>query len=212
MNRNLTFNNIHIFKYCISVFSLIWFNIAPAADTNQAALLVETTTNRMLDALKQQRSKIDTNPNLIYDIANNIAVPHFDFEQITQNAMGKFWRQANTPERSALIEEFKTLLVRTYAKSLLNYSGQEIRLLSSQPGKSAEQVKVKTVVDMPGGNSIPINYLLYLKNEQWKAYDVVINGVSLVANYRNSFAQEIRRGGISNLINALKTRNHKTTK
>jgi phospholipid transport system substrate-binding protein len=212
LKLNLTRNNTaYIYSLIIAILNLIWFNAATAANATEAAELVKTTTDRMLEALQQQRNAINSNPDLIYDIANRIAVPHFDFERITQTAMGKFWKQTDTDERSQLIKEFQALLIRTYAKALLNYSGQEIRLLPPRPSKRSDQVQINTTIDMQDSNPIPINYLLYLKNDAWKAYDVVINGISLVANYRNSFAQEIRRGGTAGLIEALRKRNQTTT-
>lgn len=211
MKLKLAVNRVKVFFIYTTALSLLWLNVIQAATPNQAADLVKTTTDSMLQALQQRRSEIDTNSNVIYDIANTIAVPHFDFDRITKYAMGRFWQQANVAQRLALTTEFKTLLIRTYAKALLNYSGQEIRLLPMRASSKAGQVQVNTSVDMPSGAKVPINYLLYLKNDQWKAYDVVINGVSLVSNYRNSFAQEIRNGGINGLIQTLKNRNQAAT-
>lgn len=212
MNRKLVVNESSFFLIYLVVLNLAWFNVVQAATPKQAADLVKTTTDRMLQTLQQRRSEIDTNLDVIYEIANKIAVPHFDFERITKHAMGRFWQQANTAQRLELISAFKTLLVRTYAKALLNYADREVRLLPLRPSKRSDQVQVNTLVDMPSGAKIPINYLLYLKNAQWKSYDVVINGVSLVANYRNSFAQEIRNGGISGLIQTLNNRNREAAK
>lgn len=179
-----------------------------AATPEQAANLVKSTTDRLLSELQRRRIDIDNNPQIIYELADKIAVPHFDFERITQNAMGRYWRQANASQRLALIAEFRTLLVHTYGKALRNYSGQEIVLLRTRDSRYSDRTLVRTQVKMPSRNAtIPIDYHMYLKGNNWKVYDVVINGVSLVTNYRSSFAQEIRNGGISGLIQKLKDRN-----
>lgn len=180
--------------------------VAHAATPEEAAKLVKTTTDAMLKVLQERRAEITAKPDLIYELADRIAVPHFDFERITQHAMGKAWRQANATQKSSLIKEFRALLVHTYAKTLLHYSGQEISLLPLRPSSTPNMVQINTEVNM-SGVAIPINYRLYLSNDKWRGYDVVINGVSLVANYRQSFAQEIRKGGIDGLIQTLKRRN-----
>jgi phospholipid transport system substrate-binding protein len=178
------------------------------ADTpDMASALVKSTTDRMLKVLEQRRAEVDARPEIIYDLVNEIVVPNFDFERITQYAMGRYWRQAGVEQRKVLVEEFRRLLVRTYAKALLNYSGQKIRILPLRPGSREGQVRVHTEVNEPGGPTVPIDYQMYLKAGAWKVYDVIIDGVSLVSNYRSSFATEIRRGGIAGLIQALKNRN-----
>jgi phospholipid transport system substrate-binding protein len=178
-----------------------------AETPDMASAVVKNTTDRMLKVLEQQRAEIDARPEIIYDLVNEIVVPNFDFELITQYAMGRFWRQAGVEQRQVLVEEFRRLLVRTYAKALLNYTGQKIRILPLRPGSRQGQVRVHTEVNEPGGPTVPIDYQMYLKAGAWKVYDVIIDGVSLVSNYRSSFATEIRRGGISGLIQALKNRN-----
>jgi len=181
---------------------------AVRADTpDMASALVKNTTDRMLRVLEKRRAEIEARPQIIYELVDQIIVPNFDFERITQYAMGRFWRQAGAGQRQALVEEFRRLLVRTYARALLNYSGQEIRIRPLRPGSREGQILVHTEVNEPGGPTVPIDYQMYLKEGAWKVYDVIINGVSLVANYRGSFAEEIRRGGIAGLIQTLKNRN-----
>ncbi len=178
-----------------------------AATPRQAADLVKSTTDRLLSELQRRRSEIKTNPNLVYELAE-IAVPHFDFYRITQLAVGHYWRKANSQQRKTLIAEFRTLLINTYGKALRNYSGQEIVLLPSRRSSRRDRTVVRTQVKMPSRNTvIPINYYMRLRRGSWKVYDVTIEGVSLVKNYRKSFAQEVRRGGIQGLIEKLQDRN-----
>lgn len=188
------------------IFALAILGTVQAATPEQAVNLVKSTTYQMLKTLQDRREEINAKPALIYGLAEEIAVPYFDFERITQYAVGRFWRDASVEQRQELVTEFRTLLIHTYAKALLNYSGQKIRILPMRASSSAERVQVNTEVDM-GESPVPINYLMYLNNDSWKVYDVVIDGVSLVTNYRGNFAEEVRRGGIARLIQALKTRN-----
>jgi phospholipid transport system substrate-binding protein len=182
-----------------------------AETPDMASALVKNTTDRMLQILQERRAEIDANPGLIYELVNKVIVPKFDFERITQYAMGRYWRRAKESERQALIEEFQRLLVRTYAKALLNYSGQEIRILPLRPGSGGGRILVQTMVSAPGGPTIPVNYQMHLRGGDWMVYDVIIDGVSLVTNYRTSFAQEIRRGGILGLLRTLRSRNRAGT-
>ncbi len=178
-----------------------------AVAPDMASALVQDTAERMLAVLEERRSELDSSPHLIYELVNEIVVPGFDFERITRSAVGRNWRKANAEQKKALVMEFRQMLVRVYAQSLLNYAGQKIRILPLRPGKQPNHVMVHTEVNETGGPSIPINYRMYLKDGAWKVYDIIIDGVSLVSNYRGSFAAEVRRKGIDGLIQTLKARN-----
>jgi phospholipid transport system substrate-binding protein len=186
---------------------MLFLGSARATTPDLASALVQDTTTRMLKALEARRAELDANPGLIYTLVNRIVVPNFDFQRITRYAMGRYWRQADPDQRSAVVSQFQHLLVRTYAKALLNYAGQKIKVLPLRPGPREGEVMVRTEVAARGGSPVPIDYEMYLQDGAWKVYDVRIDGISLVANYRSSFAVEIRRGGIDGLINALKARN-----
>jgi phospholipid transport system substrate-binding protein len=184
-----------------------WLVPVQAGAPDLASALVKDTTDRMLAALQTRRAELDEKPALIYGLVDEIVIPHFDFERITGSAMGRHWRQASPEQKQALIRAFRQMLVRTYAKALLTYSEQEIRILPLRPGKRPEQVTVRTEVKQPGGPAIPIDYQLYLKGDAWKVFDIAIDGISLVANYRSSFDAQVRRDGIDGLIRALDARN-----
>ncbi len=188
--------------------SLILLAAAPTF-ADDATSLVRGTSERMLRTLEARRAEIDRNPTLIYGLVEDILVPHFDFEKITRAAVGSSWSKATPQQQSALIKGFQQVLVRTYAKSLLSYSGQEIRYLPSKPGRQSGTVTVSTEVREGGSTPIPIDYRLYQQGGAWKVYDVIIDNVSLVSNYRSSFASQIRQGGIDGLIGRLDEMNAK---
>lgn len=172
-----------------------------AEDT--ATALVRDTSERMLAALEKRRADIDRNPQLIYGLVDDILVPHFDFEKITEVAVGKHWNQASPQQQQALSNGFREVLIRTYAMTLLGYSGQEIRYLPVKAGRQESSVIVSTEVRAPGAPPVPVDYRLYKKGGAWKVYDVVIDNVSLVSNYRSSFSSQIRQSGIDGLIRRL---------
>jgi phospholipid transport system substrate-binding protein len=173
------------------------------AAQDEATALVQRTTERMLSTLEARRAEVDRNPSLIYGMIDTILLPHFDFQRITQGAVGQYWRKASAAQQKALVDGFQQVLVRTYARSILAYSGQEIRYLPVKPGTKPGTVTVSTEVRESGGSPIPVDYRMYNNGAGWKVFDVVIDNASLVGNYRSSFATEIRQKGIDGLIDKL---------
>ena len=169
--------------------------------------LVEETSQLMLDKLRQEKEVVKADPKRIYELVDEIVIPHFDFEYMSQMVLAKYWRRASDKQRVAFTEEFKQLLVRTYATSLNEYSDQKIIYLPFRAGKDESQAMVRTEIEQPGGFPIPIDYRLHQSASEWKVFDVVIDGVSLVTNYRSSFAKEIRQAGLDGLIDTLSKRN-----
>jgi phospholipid transport system substrate-binding protein len=178
---------------------------AMSADQS-ATQLVERTANKMLSTLESRRAEIDRRPQLINELVDSILAPHFDFEQMTRLAVGRDWRDASPEQQQALTESFRNLLVRTYAKSILKYSGQEIIYESARPGTRSGTVVVPTQVRAPGSAPIPIDYSMLERGSSWKVYDVVIDGVSMVSNYRSQFRSTIASSGIDGLIEQLRAK------
>lgn len=173
---------------------------AASAIADDATALVKRTTERMLATLESRRAEVDRDPSLIFGMIESGVAPHFDFERITQGAVGQSWRDATPAQRRALVDLFKRVLIRTYARSILSYSGEEIRYLPVKPGSRPSTVTVSTEIDAPGSAPIPVDYRMHNSAGAWKVYDVVINNASLVGNYRTSFGNEIRQNGVDGLI------------
>jgi phospholipid transport system substrate-binding protein len=183
--------------------------VSAFAASDEATALVKRTSEQMLRTLEARRAEVDRNPARIYGMIDTILAPHFDFQRITQGALGQYWRQASPDQQRQLVDGFKQVLVRTYARSLLSYSGQEIRYLPVKPGSKANTVTVSTEIQDRGAPPIPVDYRMYNGGGGWKVYDVVINNASLVGNYRSSFATEIRQHGVDGLIGKLNDMNRK---
>ena len=189
----------------------LFFLILPLASQTQAGLepqeLIETVANKTLERVRQDKAKIKKDPSHINVLVNELVLPHFDFERMSKWAMGKYWRKANKTQRTQFIKEFKQLLIRTYATSLSEYSDQTIKYLPFRGKLSSGDVTVRSEVEQPGGFPIPIDYKLHKIDDDWKAYDVKIDEISLVANYRTSFSRQIRKSGIDALIKKLADKN-----
>lgn len=182
-----------------------------AAD-EEAAQLVQRTATRMLDTLKGERAAITADPKRINALVNDMLVPHFDFATITKQAVGRDWKTATPAQQQALTNGFRQTLVRTYANALLKYSDEEIVYDKAKPGNREGTVVVPTVVRSPGGAPpIPIDYRMHKQGGKWQVYDVIIDNVSLISNYRSQFQTTIGRSGIDGLIKDLETKNGKGT-
>jgi phospholipid transport system substrate-binding protein len=192
----------------ITVFFFLAISVNGFAVTTSAETLVRQTSDEMIKTLKAQKDDLKDNPSHIYGLVEKIILPHFDFERMSRLVLGKHWRKASDQQKTKFIEEFRFLLVRTYATAMLEYSDQEIEFLPFRDDSTATDVTVKTEVDQQGGFPVPIDYSLYLKDGNWLVYDVTIDDVSLVLNYRTSFSGEIRQAaGLDGLIKKLQSRN-----
>ncbi len=133
--------------------------------------------------------------------------PHFDVDRMTALAMGRNYRQATPEQKKRLAGEFKSLLIRTYSTALNQYRDQTLSYKPLRADPGATEVTVRTDVIRPGQTPVEIDYSMEKTPDGWKAYDVIVGGVSLVTNYRDEFNQQVQSGGIDGLIKSLAARN-----
>ncbi|MGZ8164840.1 MAG: MlaC/ttg2D family ABC transporter substrate-binding protein [Methylobacter sp.] len=144
----------------------------------------------------------------ITQYVKQVIYPYTDFDRIATLVLGKLWKTATPQERERFKEEFQTLLVRTYSRAFVEFKDWTIRYLPLEMEKNATKVIVKTEVLQPGIQPVSVNYRMLLSNGQWKAYDIMIEGVSLVTNYRTTFTNEVKtKGSLSAVIDGLAKRN-----
>jgi len=172
-------------------------------------LFLQGTADYVIEQVETRRAELEKDSSKIYSLVESRVVPHFDFYTMSRAALGRYWRQATEDQKQRLAREFQELLVRTYALSLLNYSGEKIEYLPFRGDLGEQRILVNTRVKPQEGPAIPINYRLLKKQDGWLIYDVIIDGISLVSNYRSSFAAEVGRKGIDGLIATLAERNRK---
>lgn len=189
----------------------VWAVTSTTALTARAELapdvLAKSTTNEVLRIVRQDKDIKNGSSKKILDLVEQKILPNFDFAHMTQLAVGKHWPKATPEQQQALVDEFRTMLVRTYSSAIASVSDYKIdfKPLNAAPG--ADDVTVNTEVSKPGAPPIPIDYAMEKRNGGWKVYDVKVDNVSLVTVYRNSFNSEVRRNGIDGLIAALERRN-----
>jgi len=169
--------------------------------------LARNVTNEVMDILRQDKDLRNGNSPKILALVEQKILPHFDFQQMMQLAMGRNWARATPEQQRRLVEEFKTLLVRTYSASLTSVLDYRIEFLPLRMAPGANEVTVNTVVGKSGAPPLPIDYRMERQGDTWKVFDVRVEGVSLVTVYRNSFNAEVRKGGIDGLLATLSRRN-----
>lgn len=201
----------------IALLGLVALLVASAAWARpvgkDASDLVKQTTEKMLDALRDQQQVIREHPEKVYDLVSEIVLPHFDFQYMARSVLGKYWNRANPEQQQRFTEEFRNLLVRTYASSLSEYSGQQVNFLPLRPGDRVDEVTVRTEIQQKAGFPVPVDYELKYHDQaqQWKVVGVTIDGLNLVLNYRTSFGNEIRQKGLDSTIDNLAARNRQGT-
>lgn len=169
--------------------------------------LIKSTVQEVLTTIKQDKDIRAGNQKKVMELVAVKVLPHFDFTRMTRLAVGKHWRTATPEQKQALEIEFRNLLVRTYTKAFIVYRDQVVETKSVKMADGATEVMVKTLILKPGAASIPVNYDMGKTADGWKVYDLSIEGVSLVTNYRSSFSDQIQQSGIDGLIKTLAEKN-----
>lgn len=167
-------------------------------------LLVKTTVDEVLSVIKQSKDK-----RALHELAEKKVLPNFDFQRMTQLAVGRSWRDTNPAQQKALENAFRSLLVSTYTTALSqsSTSNPTVEVKPARISPEDTDVTVKTLVTEPGRKPIAIDYRMAKSPSGWKVYDVVVENLSLVTNYRGSFNSEIGRSGIDGLIKTLEEKN-----
>lgn len=196
-------------RFATATLALIFCAAAVAEVVEGPVELLERKSDEVIKLLKEQHDQIELDPTLIYRIVDEHIVPHLDEVTMAKLALGKNWRKADNEQKIEFVDQFRILLVRTYGKSLQEFSDQTIRFYALNAKDGAKKVIVKSDVLQVAGPKIPVSYRMRLKDNAWKVYDINIDGVSLVTSYRGTFAQEMRKGGMTGLLKMLRGKNAK---
>lgn len=179
---------------------------APAQDIAPDQL-VKTVTMEVVDLISKDKEIRSGNRAKLVELIDAKVLPHFNFAAMTALALGQSWNKANAEQKKRLTEEFRTLLVRTYASALAAYSEQKLDFRPLRAKPSDTDVTVQVRVLQQGTQPVPIDYSMEKTAAGWKVYDVMVGGVSLVANYRTEFNNVVRESGIDGLVKNLHVKN-----
>jgi phospholipid transport system substrate-binding protein len=167
---------------------------------------IESASNQL--KVKMQEAGFTEDFKQITEFVESVIYPYVDFNNISALVLGKYWKNASSDEKERFQQEFKTLLIRTYSRAFVEFKDWSVRYLPLAMETGTKKVIVKTEILQPGLQPIAVNYRMRLSRGQWKAYDIMIEGVSLVTNYRSSFKNEMNRlGSLNQIIESLAKRN-----
>lgn len=185
-------------------------NLSAQASATQPDVLVKETTSKIIRLIASKKQWYSQDKNRLYAMVDEHILPHFDFRKMSQYVLGLSWRHASEEQRTRFTSAFRKMLVRTYATALLKYDGQQIVFLPYDGKEDAKIVRVKTKIHQPkGGDDIPLYYTFYNQRPGWKIFDLTVEGVSLVANYRKVYASRIQKEGLDGVIKYLESLNEK---
>ncbi len=170
--------------------------------------LVDRTVQEVIEIIQKDEDLKNGNKDKMLDLIETKILPHFNFLRMTQLAMGQHWSKAEPEQQNKLVNEFRTLLVRTYSNALSSYHNETINVNPIKQLGDQTETTVRTVVIQGNGKEpVPIDYSMEKKTDGWKVYDVTVAGVSLVTNYRGSFNSQVRKGGVEGLLKVLTDKN-----
>lgn len=169
--------------------------------------LVKRVSQETVQAIKSDPKLVAGDSARVREVIESKLLPNFDFTRMTGLAMGRNWRTANPEQQAKLTSEFRTLLVRTYSNALTQYRDERIDVKPLRADPGAAEVTVRSEVVREGRPPIQIDYGMTRTAEGWKAYDIIVGGVSLVTTYRDEFNEQVKAGGVDALIKTLAEKN-----
>lgn len=174
-------------------------NQASAADMPD--VMVKKATDEILAVLKKNKKLYQKDSAALYKMVHTQLAPYFDFQTMSKLVLGISWRKANSDQRTRFANAFRDLLVRTYAKVMLRYTNEKIvyQAYRAKPTDKKSIVKTK-VISKSGAPDIPIHYSFFNKNDVWKVFDVSVEGISLINNYRSVYREKVKKQGLESVI------------
>ncbi len=188
---------------------LVWLLVGLSnAESQTPELIVEQTSAQLLEIINEDADRIRNDAGFVDSIVNEIVLPIIDLQSMGKLILGKHWKTASEQQRADFVEQFKLMLIRTYAKSVADFGDAEIIILPNQDEQKGKFYRVKTQVSLSGSAPLNVDYIFrQQKDMQWKAFDLVVDGLSMVKNFRSSFGREITETSLDALIQRIKNTN-----
>lgn len=196
----------------ISLFFLLSSNLVLAADKPSPLVMLDSTSQQMLSALKKEKASMAKDPRVVYRIVDDILLPHLDVKILSRSVVGRdAWLKAPVAQQNQFSKQFTLLLIRTYASALSSYTDQRIEFKPLRDDyRTLDRVQVDSTIVQEDGPPIPVSYRLIWQGTEWKVYDFSVDGVSMIESFRAQFANDLSQGGLVNLINKLEQHNDTT--
>jgi phospholipid transport system substrate-binding protein len=194
-------------RLTIVAFAALFASSSMAQEVTPPDQLVKGVTQDVVSIVKQDKDIRAGNTKKTIMLVEEKVLPHFNFDRMTALAMGASWRKASPEQQRLIVDQFRTLLVRTYSTALSSYRDQVFDFRPLRMQAADTDTTVRSMVKQPGAESVSIDYSMEKTPDGWKVYDVTVGGVSLVTTYRDTFANEVRTGGVEGLIKSLSDKN-----
>lgn len=199
-------------KLCKYLFVLIFlFSIPARAQMLAPDALAKSVTDEVLTVIRADKDIQSGNQKKVLELVEAKVLPHFSFPRMTQLAMGKNWRDANADQQKRLVGEFRALLVRTYTTAFTQYKNQVVEYKPVRMVAGDTEVVVQSQIKQNSGPPVAVDYNMEKTDAGWKVYNMKIEGISLVENYRNTFNTEVQKHGVDGLIATLAQKNRSAT-
>lgn len=194
-------------KKILFAISLLLAASGARADATDPDALIKSTAEEVLSIVKQDKDLQNGNQKKLLELVEAKVLPHFDFERMTRLAVGKGWRTATPEQKQQLVTEFRNLLVRTYTSAFTRYQNQTVDVKPVRFAPTDDEVTVRTTINKPGAQPVSVDYEMEKTPDGWKAFDLTVEGASLVSTYRGTFSEQIQQAGIDGLIKSLVEKN-----
>src|SRR5512139_3125715 len=214
---NKTFGFSTLLRMTGLALTMAFFTQVAAANVEEPRAMLESVSKELLGTLKKEQSQLHAKPQRLFEVVDQVLVPHVDLETMSRLVLGKYWRTATPDQRERFTAEFRTLMVRFYVSALLDdpkqidtilaHSDTIITFLPVSGGDDPQKSTVRSEVHLPSGPVVPVVFSLHNKGGEWRVFDVNVDGISLIINYRNSFSTQVAQSGLDSLINDLAARN-----
>lgn len=197
-------------KVVLALFGLLVCTMAWAISS--PVDLLQNTSNQLISALQRNQATLKTKPQIVYNIVNQILLPHVDVMSMSSKALGRdAWLRATPMQRQAFAQQFVTLLIRTYSSALAQYTNERVNFLPIRGDYTNQsRVQVNSVIVRESGPSINLSYRMTQVGGQWMLYDFSVDGISIIESFRSQFVEELQHSGIDGLINKLAQHNNQS--
>ncbi|MGD2118161.1 MAG: ABC transporter substrate-binding protein [Chromatiales bacterium] len=200
-------NKKNVTRFLASLLAFVMITVN-AAELTPAQKVIEGTSNEIKLVLNRDRDLLKSDPAYVYQMVDEILVPRFDLDRISGLVLGRYWKRANDDQKTRFQHEFKRMLIRTYATAFNELDNWEMKFLASRVNEAGTSAVVRTQITRNGAPPIDVDYSMRQRDGDWKVFDVRIEGMSLVTNYRSSFKRLMRTEGMDGLITHLQQTNN----
>ena len=180
--------------------------VPTSVDTSGPSQLIESSANMLLSGIDKRRAEFRKDPTGLYELVEQTLLPHFDTPYAAQLVLGQHWRNATPEQRKRFVDAFYKSLLYTYGDAMIDFTGDRLKVLPTKVAPTDERATVRTEIKRSNGTKVGVNYSLRKVNGEWKAWDVVIDGISYVKSYREDYGAEVQQKGLDAVIARLEAK------